>query len=248
MPLRLEEMTWKDVETEIENGNSTVLIPTAATEEHGPGLPIGTDTFRADELGNRVADELECVVAPTVRPGISTKHMSLPGTISLKEDTFKRVIRDYCESLDEHGFKNVVLISYHGGNVKALSSVSDELDETLEAHVFGPVRDVDVPSDRSGYKETRFGTMAEFDVSPDEAGHHAGAAEASAIMETYPNLVDTENLEKGHLGELGDVDDITEVSENGVVGDQRLGSRAAGRKIIDRVTKYYADVIKYEIE
>lgn len=240
-------MTWQEVESAIEQGNTTVLVPTAATEQHGPGLPIGTDTFRANELGARVADELDCILAPTIRPGLSSSHMSFAGTITLSEETFERVVRDYCESLSEHGFENIPLITCHGGNLDVLESVTKKLDSDLNANVFGPVRRMSVPDGRSGYRKTRFDAMSQYGVSEDEAGYHAGAAEASAIMETYPELVDEDNLEVGHLGRLGSANDFAEVTQNGALGDQTLGSRAAGRTIIDEVTQYYADMIDSKI-
>lgn len=245
MTLKLTQMTWPEVLAALDSGVRTVLVPTASTEQHGPALPLSVDELRGDALGERVADELGCFLAPTVRPGISAHHMGFPGTISLSRETFEGVVTDYCESLDEHGFENIALFTSHGGNTEALDAVAERTDAYLDAHVF-------VAGTRNGFSEARYGAMAQHDIEPGVAGQHAGAAETSFILETHPELVEMDAAEPGHIGEVdGDIlleEGLASVTGNGVLGDQTAASRAAGRTLIDRCTAYYAEQVRTGLE
>lgn len=245
MTLRLTEMTWPEIRATLDSGVRTVVVPTASTEQHGPALPLSVDELRGDALGERVADELGCFLAPTVRPGVSDHHMGFPGTISLSRETFEAVVTDYCESLDEHGFENVVLFTSHGGNSEALDAVAERTDADLDAHVF-------VAGTRDGFSEARYGAMAEHGVESGVAGQHAGAAETSFLLETNPELVDMDAAEAGHVGQVDGealmADGLASVTENGVLGDQTAATRAAGRTLIDRCTAYYAEQVRTELE
>lgn len=244
MTLALEELTWPEVEAEIADGNTLVVVVTASVEQHGPGLPLSVDAIRADELGERIADELGCFVAPTVRPGVSEHHMAFPGTISLRPETFEAVVADYCRSLDRHGFEDIALVTTHGGNADALDSVAEEADADLDANVF-------VAGDREAFMAVRFGAMADHDVTAAEAGKHAGAAEASFVSEARPDLVRDEEFAEGYLGDVAAERLIDEglpaYTENGVLGDQRRASRAAGRTLIDDCVDFYAEAIEAEV-
>lgn len=239
----LEEMTWPAVEDALDD-TRLVVVPTASIEQHGPHLPLAVDTIRATELGRRIADRLGCFVAPTVRPGRSDHHMAFPGTISLAEDTFRNVVRDYCESLVAHGFETVALFTSHGGNTATIEELAPELDADLDAHVF-------VAGDREGMMEARTGAMAEFGVSPEEAGAHAGAAETAFIMETDPDLVRDTDGSTGYVGDLDDADaDVADgldaITDNGVLGDPERADPEQGETLVERTAAYLADEVARE--
>lgn len=244
MAIVLAEMSWPAIKEELEEGNRTVLIPTASIEQHGPGLPLAVDTLRAEELGEGIADEVGCFLAPTIRPGVSKHHMGFPGTISLSTGTFQAVVSDYCRSLDAHGFEQIIIITTHGGNRGPLSECVPELDEELEARVFSP-------GTIEGYTGVRLAAAAEHGFSEHVAGLHGGAAETSFIMETNPHLVDRGVLAEGYVGEVEGEDVIERgleaFTENGVLGDQRPATRAAGRTIIDACVRYYAESIEEQM-
>lgn len=245
MTLRLAEMTWPEVEERLGAGTTTVLVPTASTEQHGPALPLSVDEIRGDVLGERVADELGCFVAPAVRPGISDHHMDFPGTVSLRPATFEALLYDYCDSLDAHGFEHVVLFTTHGGNTDALDRVAERADSDLDATVFAA-------GDRDGFVETRYAAMAAHGVTEGEAGQHAGAAEASFVMAVRPDLVNAEAAEPGFVGEVEGEKlleaGLAAVTDNGVLGDQTAASRAAGRTLIDECVDYYVEEIRANLD
>lgn len=244
MTLRLGSMTWRTIEREIEGGNRLVVVVAGAVEQHGPSLPLSVDTIRADVLGERIADELGCFVAPTIRPGVSDHHMGFPGTLSLRPETFRSIVADYCRSLAAHGFEDIALVTTHGGNTNALNEAAAELDRDLDAHVF-------VPGDRDGFLETRYEAMRAHGVDEGAAGLHAGAAETSFLMESTPQLVDGDRLERGHVGAV-DSDRLHDegleaYTDNGVLGDQRQATRSAGRTLIDACVDYYTAEIRSEL-
>lgn len=245
MVLRLAEMTWPEVETELASGTRLALVMAASTEQHGNGLPLAVDAIRGDELGERIADELGCFLAPTIRPGLSAHHMGFPGTITLSEETFQGILTDYCRSLDAHGIEHIALVTTHGGNADALDAAADRLDDQLDAHVF-------VAGDRDSFMQVRYDALNAHGVEDYEAGKHAGAAEASFIMETHPELVRRDDLARGYVGDVDTADIIErgfdEITDSGILGDQTLASRAAGRTLIDACTDYYVDAIREEVD
>jgi len=119
--LLLEEMTWPEIRTALQNGMRTVVVCAASIEQHGPHLAERTDTTlgyaEAEALARRLGNAL---VAPVIRPGLSAHHMVLPGTVTLRPEVFRGVVEDYISSYVRHGFTTIVLISSHGGNFDAV--------------------------------------------------------------------------------------------------------------------------------
>ena len=89
----LAEMTWPDVAQAVACGMTTVILPLGATEQHGPHLPLGTDTFRAEALAERLASALpDALVAPALPIGCSDEHSGFAGLLSLDHATLAGVI------------------------------------------------------------------------------------------------------------------------------------------------------------
>ena len=129
----MESMTWPEISKAIEKGFETVIVMLSSVEQHGPHLPINTDSIIADELALRVARRLgKTLIAPTIRPGCSDHHLCLPGTISLRHQVLLDILRDYCSSLARHGFRKIILISSHGGNFSPLETFGKYLLPNLK--------------------------------------------------------------------------------------------------------------------
>ena len=123
----MEEMSWLEISEALKSGVNTAIIPLGSVEQHGHHLPLLTDTIEAHYLSEMIAQEVGfALVAPAIRPGYSEHHMDFPGTISLRLETLASIIRDYCASLIHHGFKNIVMLNCHGGNIPVLSAVAAE--------------------------------------------------------------------------------------------------------------------------
>jgi len=99
---------------------SVVVLPTAATEQHGPHLATGHDTFTVTEIAHQSAaaagSTASIVLAPTLSFGSSHHHLPFGGTLSLSTETYSRVVRDLVDSMIGGGARRVFLLNGHGGN------------------------------------------------------------------------------------------------------------------------------------
>src|SRR5512147_1122980 len=121
--MQLAEMTWQEVN---ELARSTVvIIPFGAMEQHGPHLPLETDSLIAAELSQRL--DRECgnrlLVMPTQWLGLSTHHMSFSGTITASVDTYLDLATEIIGSIAQAGFEKILVLNAHGGNASALDVV-----------------------------------------------------------------------------------------------------------------------------
>lgn len=237
--LELAAMRSPQIEAQLAE-TDLVVVPTASIEQHGPHLPLAVDTLRAKVLGRRIASELECFLAPVIRPGVSEHHMAFSGTISLREETFQAVVTDYCSSLDRHEFGDIALFTSHGGNADALEDVVADLNTVLDANVF-------VAGDREGMMQARTSAMGQFDVTAAEAGAHAGAAETAFLLESHPDLVERSATATGFTGDFAeiDIDDGLEtVTENGILGDATKATPRQGNALIESCVEYFVEEIR----
>jgi creatinine amidohydrolase len=132
----LEEMTWMDVRDAIVAGKTTVIVPTGGFEPNGPWLAMGKHNYVlqanceaiARRLGNALcAPIIKLVPEGSIEP--QSGHMVSPGTLSLREETFRAVLTDVVHSLKMHGFTNIILIGDSGGNQAGQRAVADSLTQ-----------------------------------------------------------------------------------------------------------------------
>lgn len=118
--------------TRIEAGrlvpDATVILPSAAIEQHGPHLPIITDTCIVEAVSRGVAAtaNVPVLIAPTVCYGASQHHFPFPGVMSLSSSTFSAILRDLLDSLARMGARRVYLLNGHGGNDELIRLVARE--------------------------------------------------------------------------------------------------------------------------
>jgi creatinine amidohydrolase/Fe(II)-dependent formamide hydrolase-like protein len=130
----LEEMTWMDVRDALAAGKTTVIIPSGGMEPNGPWLVTGKHNYVLQANCEAIARKLDnALCAPIIklvpegRIEPQTSHMVSPGTISLREDTYRAMLTDVVHSLKMHGFKNIILIGDSGGNQSGQRYVADSL-------------------------------------------------------------------------------------------------------------------------
>ncbi len=143
----LEEMTWMDVRDAMAAGKTTVIIPTGGHEPNGPWLALGKHNYvltaNCDAIARKMGNALCAPVIKHVPEGNidpPSGHMSSPGTITLREDTFRALLTDTAESLIAHGFKQVFFIGDSGGNQGGQRAVAEALNtkyagKSLVAHI-----------------------------------------------------------------------------------------------------------------
>ncbi|PSP23496.1 creatininase [Halobacteriales archaeon QH_10_65_19] len=240
----LAEMTWPEVQEELDSGVRTAIVAVGSIEQHGPHLPLRMDTLAGDEVSRRIADRLgDAFAAPTIRPGCSGHHMDFPGTITIPAETLMDTIRGYCQSLDSHGFEHIVLVPTHGGNFAPTNTVAPEVAREVDANVIAL-------ADLDEYMGLLNEGLQAADIDYDEPVSHAGATETSVVLAAEEDLVRTDEYEPGHEGPVSTArllsDGFAAVTDNGVLGNPTHATAEAGEKMLELVAEEYADQIRAE--
>lgn len=183
-PLLLENLTSPKA-GEMLQQIEMVIIPVGALEQHGPALPLSTDTLTATVMAQMTGALLapKVAIAPTIPWGVSWHHFGRPGTISLKPETLISIVIDQVDSLYRQGVKRFVLMNTHGGNNAALAMAAERAK-----------RDLGVPLAVSLFGYTLLANAAREVMGPESIGH-AGGDEAAAVLAIRPDLVTTSRLE-----------------------------------------------------
>jgi creatinine amidohydrolase len=131
----VEEMTWMEVRDALKAGKTTVIVPTGGVEQNGPYLATGKHNYilrgTAEAIARKLGDALVAPVVAFVPEGDidpPTGHMRYPGTISLTEGTYQRLLTEICACFRAHGFAHIVLIGDSGGNQKGMREVAARLN------------------------------------------------------------------------------------------------------------------------
>lgn len=132
--LEVENLTWPETQSRLAENPITVL-PIGATEQHGPHLPTGTDSFLAEEIARRVAMSLDALLLPTIPLSYSWVWRDYPGTLSLKVETVEAIVKDVARSLSRFGAKVLIVINGHGANESALKYATRDLADEIELDI-----------------------------------------------------------------------------------------------------------------
>lgn len=117
--MTLAELSWPDIAA-LAAQDAIAILPVAAVEQHGPHLPLTTDTDLVTAVATAAEQQLRerVVLCPSLPYGSSHHHLAFPGTLSLAPDLFTNVIVDLCRSLARSsGFRRIVILNGHGGNI-----------------------------------------------------------------------------------------------------------------------------------
>jgi mycofactocin system creatininase family protein len=191
-----------------------LIVPLGSTEQHGPHLPLGTDTAIGLALARRLsAGEPRAVVAPPLAYGASGEHQAFPGTISIGQEALRAVIVELVRSATET-FPRVLLLNAHGGNLAALMCAERQLREEG--------RDVRVWSPAAAFR----------------GDAHAGDVETSVMLALGAD-VRLDRIAAGNSSPLAELmemlasDGVRAVSENGILGDPTTASAERGEALLD---------------
>jgi creatinine amidohydrolase len=224
-----------------------VLLPVASTEQHGPHMATGTDCLLVDEVCRRAAGRLSAmgvpvVVAPVLWAGLARHHMAFGGSFTLGLATYQALLTDLGRSIKEAGFRRLVIVNGHGGNMTALNAMSAELSHAIGISV----------------AITTYFQLAEAALGPileDQKGVlHAGEAETSMMLAIRPDLVDKQRLGAAHgpqaeragavLGAaLHRWRSFADITASGVIGDARRASAEKGERLLDAAAETLAGTL-----
>jgi creatinine amidohydrolase len=222
--------------------DALVLLPVASTEQHGPHLATGVDDLLCTEVCRRtaahVARERPVVVTPTVWCGLADHHVAFGGTFSLSLATYHALLRDLCRSIQTAGFRRVVIVNGHGGNISALASLAVELTRELGITVATTTYFMEAQAEMAAILEDQGGVM------------HACEGETSMMLALAPDLVDAGRLTDAHgpafdiiaslIPSLKTPRSFAEITTSGVAGDARRATAAKGEALLEACAKNLA--------
>lgn len=222
------------VETMLKQGTLDVLIPLGALEQHGPHLPLATDTIIADAVAEAVSDRVaDLVSAPCLPIGCSDHHLSFVGTASIPMKVVSGFLVAVVQTLLAHGFRFVYVFSGHAGNIPAMKEMTERVDPAVRGRV---AASVDWPDQRRALHEW---AGSELGIAPERVGTHAGHFETSIMLCIRPDLVDMRAAPEGFIGSAREASErlaregMRSVSTAGVIGDPRSATAAAGEGYLE---------------
>jgi creatinine amidohydrolase len=241
-PSQLVALTSAELDARSER---LVVVPVGAIEQHGPHLPLETDTLLATAVAEAiVARTPGTLLGPTLELGCSSHHSSFVGTLSLRTETFVGLVVDVCRSLARAGL-TAVLLNAHGGNRAQLDVALTELSlEGIRAYAF------------------TYWHMLE-DVVVDELGEegrsacgHACALETSLMQHLHPERVRTSEIPSGgtpptwpdpHMfsrDAVRVVRPFDEIRPDGVIGQPSLATPELGRRLFDAAVERGGQIVE----
>ena len=162
------------------NASSVLIVPFGTVEAHGTHLPLNTDTLIIREVVRKIAAKNPGVfMAPPVQYGVCTSTGPHPGTIGISASALRHIASDIVKSAHAQGFRNIMLVSGHGGSihVSAMKEAAEELVMELEGLKMAAFSIYDITG-----KEA-------FDIAETKNDSHAGELETSLVLHLAPHLV-----------------------------------------------------------
>ena len=231
-----QSVMWKDLTAgELAakaSAGALVVLPVASMEQHGPHLPVGVDSILCEAVCRRAAEavgeEVPVVVAPTLWCGLAEHHMAFGGTFTLDIPTYLALLGCLVRSVARQGFKRLLIVNGHGGNMAALKAFLPDLARASEAVI----------------RITTYFELARLafaEILEDQGGvHHACEAETSMMMVAAPESVRRESLPQAtgpaHASApppgVERYRAFSEITASGVIGDARRSRPDKGEKLM----------------
>ena len=234
----LADLTWPETERRAVAG-AALAVPVGSTEQHGPHLPLSTDTDIAVALATRLAARRgDVIVAPAIGYGSSGEHAGFAGTISIGQEALELMLVELGRSAAET-FGHIVFISAHGGNHGPVTRAAERLRaESRDVLLWTPGR-------RPGPAPAAASAPAEAPApaaAPAPASDaHAGRSETSIQLALDPGRVRARLAEPGNLTPIAELmpvlrsSGVRAASSNGVLGDPVGASAAEGAELLGRL-------------
>jgi creatinine amidohydrolase len=243
------DMHWPDIAA-AEAARWIAVLPLAATEQHGPHLPLGTDVMIGEAYLARVRELLPGSIPATFLPlqpvGISTEHIDFPGTLTLPTEVALQTWMALGESVARAGVRKLVMVTSHGGNSAAMTLVAQDLRARHGLFV------VTTSWSRFGAPDGLF--------SAEELRHgiHGGAVETSIMLARYPETVRKEAIADFRPASMAMEKDhrwlsahrpapfawqAQDLHHSGAAGDATKASAAKGEKLLDHGARAFCELL-----
>ncbi len=234
-----QEMTTRDF-ADSDTANWIAVLPVAAIEQHGPHLPVYTDTCIAEGMIRRSIElmpaDLPVTFLPVQAVGKSNEHISSPGTLTTTWETATRLWLDIGDSVHRAGLRKLIVVNSHGGNVPMVDIVARELRVRHEMLVVGTAW-------------SRFGHPDGLPGEPESLyGIHGGDIETSVMLHLRPDLVKMDRAEDFRSAQLDFIDEFAhlrahgpvqfgwkaqDLNPKGTVGNASAATPEKGRAVVD---------------
>jgi len=208
----------------IKNKKQVAIIPIGSIEQHGPHLPISTDSDIVSEVAKKLADKKGYLLLPTITYGISFEHAPF-FNLSIRESTLRTVLIDLCTSLLENNIKTVFIINGHHGNLKSIKNIDVKLQKILK-------NKLKVIALSYWHFMSR-----DFD--------HAGFVETSLMLTISKNVkmksakkgLITDKMTKQEIAKIGKLanQSFPKATKNGIWGDPTKATKKDGKIILTEV-------------
>lgn len=223
-----------------------ILMPLGAVEQHGPHLATGTDSLIVTKIAASAEQQRkhDIILTPTLSFGSSHHHISFGGTISLPADLYTQVLRELVSSLIQTGFRKIILLNGHGGNItparQALSLLSKDFDTKFQLNIA-----------LATYWELAGSAFAGDSPMESPALSHACEYETSLMLHLFPEGVFREKIQRAQRpaqnGYIPWEDDVPYsgvtlfkqtafISSNGSSGEPQLGTAEKGAHLLSMAT------------
>jgi creatinine amidohydrolase len=244
----LHEMKSGEVREQIKK-NAVLILPTGATEQHGPHLPTKVDIFIPYRLALRAADETGSIVAPPIYYGYNEKELAFPGTASVSINSFQSYVFEVCRSFWKTGFRKLILLNGHRGNRFIVHAILNLLAENTDMQCAGLdyydlVRDI-----TEKVRESSIGGM-----------QHACEFETSVMLHLDKDCVDMKAAKaefSPFLGNRYTDHDMTfdpivfmtapfeKRTKSGVLGDPTLATPQKGKALFEGAVERLVEFIRH---
>ncbi|MET7477157.1 creatininase family protein [Streptomyces sp. NPDC005648] len=199
------------------------VLPVGSFEQHGPFLPLATDTLVACAVAREIAEAYPVHLLPPVTVSCSHEHAAWPGTVSISSVTLHAVVSDIAASLRRSGVDALVVVNGHGGNYVLGNVVQESSARGERMALFPAAEDWEAALRRAGVVTSPLTDM------------HAGEIETSILLHTHPELLkpgyETSDFvadDRRHLLTLG----MSGYTDSGVIGRPSLGSAEKGKELL----------------
>jgi len=208
----------------IKKKEQVAVIPIGSIEQHGPHLPISTDSDIVTEITRQLSERKNYLLLPTITYGVSFEHTPF-FNLSIKESTLRKLVSDLCMSLLANNISTVFIINGHHGNLK-------------------PLKNIDIKLQKLTKNKLRVFLLSYWHFMQKEFDH-AGFVETSLMLAISKNVkmriaekgLVTDGMSQKQIKDLGRLAEksFPNITKNGVWGDPRKATKRAGVKILEEI-------------
>ena len=246
----LKDLTWPEVKA-LDFNKLIVIFPTGSFEQHGPHLPLTTDTDIVSAIAQGVERAMtdRVLLVPTLWPGLSTHHMHFPGTMDVPQMLYIQLITELGKSMASMGAKKVFILNGHGGNDTPLRAALRELKTAAPETRFV----------YASYWTLAAKTLREVRESELGGMGHACEMETSIMLHLHPDRVKMDRAVRDgpphtdpyrkadmqYARPVFFVNEFHEVTQSGVMGHPDLASAEKGKRFLDGIVQEVSAFVEH---